>query len=176
MIIEKGTINDIDELEDLYNDLNDYLESNINYPGWIKHIYPIRQTALEGIENESLFVLKTAGRIAGSIILNHKPETAYEEADWNVSADYKDVFVVHTLVVHPHFMQRGVAFKLMTFAKEYAIRLKMRSIRLDVSVNNAAAISLYEKLGYTYIATVDLQLGYEHLKWFRLYELLLESV
>lgn len=176
MIIEKGTINDIDELEDLYNDLNDYLESNINYPGWIKHIYPIRQTALDGIQDDGLFVLKTAERIIGSIILNHKPETAYEEADWKISADYKDIFVVHTLVVHPQFLQRGVAYKLMTFAKEYAIQQKMRSIRLDVSENNAAAISLYEKLGYTYIATVDLKLGYKHLKWFRLYELLLESV
>lgn len=96
--------------------------------------------------------------------------------NWKISADYKDVFVGHTLVVHPHFMQKGVAFKLMTFAKEYAIQLKMKSIRLDVSVNNTAAISLYEKLGYTYIATVDLQLGYEHLKWFRLYELLLDTV
>ena len=35
-IIEPGTSTDIDELEKLYNELNDYLAATINYPGWIK--------------------------------------------------------------------------------------------------------------------------------------------
>ena len=35
-IIEPGTSADIDELEKLYNELNDYLAATINYPGWIK--------------------------------------------------------------------------------------------------------------------------------------------
>lgn len=32
-IIEPGTSADIDELEKLYNELNDYLAATINYPG-----------------------------------------------------------------------------------------------------------------------------------------------
>ena len=40
-IIEPGTSADIDELEKLYNELNDYLAATINYSGWIKGIYPI---------------------------------------------------------------------------------------------------------------------------------------
>lgn len=43
-LIEKGKVSDIDELERLYNDLNDYLSANTNYSGWIKGIYPIRET------------------------------------------------------------------------------------------------------------------------------------
>ena len=35
-IIEPGTSADIDELEKLYNELNDYLAATTNYPGWIK--------------------------------------------------------------------------------------------------------------------------------------------
>ena len=50
MNIRKGLISDIDNLENLYNNLNDYLEANINYPGWIKHVYPIKESAIKGIE------------------------------------------------------------------------------------------------------------------------------
>lgn len=36
--IEKGVLTDVDELEQLYNDLNDFLASDINHPGWINRI------------------------------------------------------------------------------------------------------------------------------------------
>ena len=60
-IIELGKGNDIDELENLYNDLNDYLTEGVNYPGWIKDIYPIRQNAFEGVKNGNLYVAKHNG-------------------------------------------------------------------------------------------------------------------
>lgn len=172
-MIRKSTTNDIDELEALYNDLNDHLANTVNYPGWIKHIYPVRETAIQGIEEGSLFVSVINKKIAGSVILNHTPEEAYKGVNWLIKADYKDILVVRTLVVHPDFMNQGIAHNLMSFAKEYGISQKIKSIRLDVSVNNSVAIFLYEKLGYKYIDTVDLGLEYEHLKWFKLYELLI---
>ncbi len=173
MNIRKGTPEDIDELEALYNELNDYLEVNINYPGWIKHIYPVRETAEEGIEAGNLYVAEAGAKIAGSVILSHEPESAYDQVKWGIDADYRDIVVIRTLVVHPLFMSEGIGVELMTFAEKYARQKKMKAIRLDVSVGNLAAISLYEKLGYKYIGTVDLGLPYEHLKWFKLYELLI---
>ena len=50
---EKGRIEDIDKLAELYDNLNDYLSANINYPGWIKGIYPTRQHAVEGVEGRN---------------------------------------------------------------------------------------------------------------------------
>ena len=55
---ELGKTSEIDELERLYDDLNDYLAKGINYPGWRKGIYPIRQDAANGIKNGNLFVAK----------------------------------------------------------------------------------------------------------------------
>lgn len=171
--IEIGTKEDIEQLDRLYNDLNEYLEKGINYPGWLKGVYPIRETAEMGIAENNLFVLKVKSDIAGSIILNHKPENAYNEVIWSINANKDEVIVIHTLAVHPHFMKYGVAQKLMDFAELYALQENAKSIRLDVAVQNAPAISLYEKCGYDYIGTVDLGLPYEHLKWFKLYELVL---
>ena len=87
-IIEPGTSADIDELEKLYNELNDYLAATINYPGWIKGIYPIREDAVAGVNDNMLYVARTDGRIAGSVILNHQPEKAYENVRWKMELDY----------------------------------------------------------------------------------------
>jgi ribosomal protein S18 acetylase RimI-like enzyme len=172
-IIEKGTVKEIDELERLYNDLNDYLQSGVNYPGWIKGVYPTRETAVRGIQTGNLFVLKINEEVAGSIILNHEPETAYSQVTWGIDTDYKDIIVIHTLVVHPKYMKKGIGKELMNFAKRYSIERKMKTIRLDVSIYNTPAISMYEKNGYTYVSTVDLGLNVPGLVWFKLYELVL---
>lgn len=172
-IIEKGTTKDIDELEKLYDDLNEYLESNINYPGWIKGIYPIRQTAINGIAKNNLFILRIDNEIAGSVILSHEPEEAYSQVTWGIEANYKDIIVIHTFAVHPNYMKNGLGRVLMDFAKRYSIEQKIKTIRLDVSIHNTPAIALYEKCGYRYVGTVDLGLNIPDLVWFKLYEIIL---
>lgn len=169
-IIEPGTSADIDELEKLYNELNDYLAATINYPGWIKGIYPIRKDAVAGVNDNMLYVARTDGRIAGSVILNHQPEKAYENVRWKMELDYSCIFVIHTFVVHPSFLKKGVGHALMDYSLELAQRSGIKSVRLDVYEKNFPAISLYEKCGFEYVDTVDLGLGKYGLNWFKLYE------
>lgn len=168
--IELGKETDIDELEKLYNDLNDYLAKGVNYPGWIKGIYPIRQNAMDGVKSKNLYVAKHNGTIIGSIILNHEPEAAYHTAKWKIEANYAEVFVIHTFVVHPQYMKAGIGKALMDFAEELSIKSKVKSIRLDVYEGNLPATMLYEKCGFQYIDTVDLGLRQYGLDWFKLYE------
>ena len=100
-VIESGTPADIDELEKLYDDLNDYLSATTNYPGWIKGINPIHEDAV-GIENNTLFVVRYDGKIAGSIILDHHPDEAYNSVRWKIETNYSHIFVIRTFVVHPY--------------------------------------------------------------------------
>ena len=172
-VIELGKENDIDELENLYNTINDYLAEGVNYPGWIKDIYPIRQNAIDGIKSNNLYVAKQNGEIIGSIILNHEPETAYYNVKWKIESDYSNIIVIHTFVIHPAFMKLGIGKALMDFANEYSIQSNIKSIRLDVYEKNVPAINLYEKCGFQYINTVDLGLGNHGLNWFKLYEKIL---
>ena len=57
-MIEKARFADLNKLEALYNDLNDYFTEHTNYTGWIKHIYPIRDTTQREIEANELYVLR----------------------------------------------------------------------------------------------------------------------
>ncbi|MBU3191534.1 GNAT family N-acetyltransferase [Clostridium bowmanii] len=173
IIIELGKVNDIDELEQFYNDLNDHLAKGVNYPGWLKDIYPVRQNAIDGVKRGNLYVSKHNGKIIGSVILNHEPEPAYYNATWKFESDYSDVFVVHTFVVHPKFLKCGVGKALIDFSTEHSIKLQAKSIRLDVYEGNIPAIKLYERCGFKYTDIVDLGLGSYGLNWFRLYEKLL---
>ena len=176
IVFEIGKPEDIDELEQLYNDLNDHLAKGINYPGWKKGIYPVRQNAVDGIRNGTLYTAKHNGKIVGSVILNHEPESAYHKASWQFESDYSDVFVIHTFVVHPDFMKCGVGKALMDFSIDHGIQHKAKAIRLDVYEGNTPAIPLYEKFGFRYIDTVDLGLGEYGLYWFKLYEKLLQDI
>ncbi|WP_455716866.1 GNAT family N-acetyltransferase [Anaerosporobacter sp.] len=168
--VELGNVKDIDELEQLYNELNDYLAAGTNYPGWKKDVYPIREDAAKGIEEGYLYVARYNDKIVGTIILNHEPEDAYSKANWTIEADYSDVVVVHTFVVHPDYLKEGIGQKLMEFATSHSKEMKAKAIRLDVYEKNIPAIKLYEKLGYQYIDTIDLGYGEYGLDWFKLYE------
>lgn len=171
--IELGKKSDIDELEQLYNDINDHLARGINYPGWRKDIYPVRENAVNGVAANNLYVARHNGKIAGTIILSHEPEPAYDEATWGIEAGYSEIFVIHTFVVHPDYLKCGIGRRLMDFAIEHSIKAKAKAIRLDVYENNKPAIHLYEKCGFIYIDRVDLGYREYGLEWFNLYEKLL---
>lgn len=137
-------------------------------------MYPIRDDAEQGIENGTLYVAVLKDNIVGTIILNHEPEEAYKEIKWGFEFDYSDVFVVHTFLVHPEYKQRGVGKQLMDFAEQYAKDTNIKSIRLDVYEGNLPAIQLYRKCGFQYKGNVDLGLEAIGLKWFQIYEKMID--
>ncbi|MDQ0359332.1 GNAT family N-acetyltransferase [Breznakia pachnodae] len=173
VILEKGTEKDIDELENLYNSLNDYLATHTNHPGWRKGIYPVRETAATGIKEDTLYVVRIDGVIAGSIILRQYMEPTYYEVDWDVEAELKNIFVICTFAVHPNYLRMGLGKRMMELVIEYAKTKAIRAIRLDVYEHNIPAITLYESYGFDYIDTVDLGHGEYGLDWFKLYQKIL---
>jgi len=172
--ILKGNQDDVDEVELLYNKLNDFLAAGINYPGWKKDVYPTRNDAEEGIHDDALFVAKMDNIIVGSVILNHHRETAYDKVKWLIDdPDYSHIIVIHKLAVHSDHLHHGIGEALLDFAMQFAKNSGMSSIRLDVYEKNTPAIKLYEKKGYSYIDTVDLGLREYGLNFFKLYEKLI---
>jgi len=156
--IEPGTSADTDELEKLYDELNDYLAATTNYPGWIKGVYPVREDAVAGVNDETLYVARYDGRIVGSVILNHQPEKAYENVKWKIELDHSHIFVIHTFVVYPSFCKIrsracinglfiGIGSKLRG-VKYCAVRcLREKYFRLFHCTKSS---------GFEYIDTVDL--------------------
>lgn len=168
--IRKGRMQDIDEISDLYDTVTEYLESHINYPGWKKGIYPARLDGEQAIKEGTLYVARLDGKIVGSLILNENQENGYDSVTWKTAAGSWEVFVIHTFMVHPDYLKAGIGRFLLQFAEKEAVRNGRKTIRLDVSENNAPAIRLYERMGYEYAGTADLGYGDFGLPWFKLYE------
>jgi ribosomal protein S18 acetylase RimI-like enzyme len=166
---------DLEEVARMYDLVNDYLATTINYPGWKKGIYPARRDAKESIEEASLHLVKIKDVIVGSVVLNHKPEEEFNQVKWLIDEDdYSNIIVVRTLMVHPDYLSLGIAQSLIDYTYEFAKKNGFKSIRLDVYEKNIPAIKLYEKNNYKYIDTVDLGLVEFGLKYFKLYELLVK--
>ncbi len=158
-IIEKGKASDLDELSALYDAVNEYLEGHGNKSGWKKGFYPVREDAAAGVAEGRLYVLRTAGRIAGTVIIRHQHVAGYADYDWGIDLKNDEIFVADTLAVHPNFMKSGVARRLMEFLIAFAKESGMKAARLDVNKRNTPAQGLYESLGFQRIATVDLGYG-----------------
>lgn len=171
--IRKAVEKDLDCIANLYEDVCDYLETHKNYPGWKKDIYPLRGNAEKGLAANALYVARIGGKTVGTVILSHEPEDGYRNGKWLTADDYRHIYVVHTLAVHPDFLKCGIATELLAFAERMAREEQCISIRLDVVKDNVPAESLYQKCGYRLIGTVSL--GYEAygIPWFHLYEKLL---
>lgn len=171
MQIERATTADIDEVAMLYDIINDHLAAGVNYPGWRKGEYPARPTAEAGVLEGSLYVARQDGRIVGAVILNSLQPDVYTQVHWITRAAPEEVLSIHTLVVHPDCMKMGIARRLVSFAQQLVREdKKLKTIRLDATVQNEPAIALYERSGFTYRDTVDLGLGIPGLVWFKVFE------
>lgn len=171
--IRVGIFDDVEAVVKLYDSINDYLFEHVNYPGWIKGIYPAKEDAVKGINEGSLYLVFLESELVGSFILRNKSEKAYEKAIWQKKLEDKEIYVIYTFVVSPNYLNRGIGYKVLQFVEQYGKEQGMQALRLDVYENNYPAINLYEKFNFKYIDTVDLGLEEYGLKWFKLYEKLL---
>lgn len=168
--IERACADNIEEIGELYDNLNDYLTASVNYPGWKKGVYPTKEYAEKGIKEGSLYAAWNCSKIVGTVILNHEPENGYDTVDWNFKEDCSKIYVIRTLAVHPDYLKRGIGSSLLDFSIEQAKKDGMNALRLDVYEKNLPAIRLYERHGFKYVATADLGYSSYGLNNFRLYE------
>ncbi len=78
-MIRKATFNDIEQIEDIYNE---HFKHEIEYKAFTvfkKGIYPTRKDAERAISVGALYVYEKAGSIAGSIIIDNVQPTEYAE-------------------------------------------------------------------------------------------------
>lgn len=166
--IEKES--DIDAIEHLYDDLNDYLETHENYPRWKKGVYPIREDAKEALAKDDLYVAIIDGEIAGTVVYSDEQEGAYRKVKWQMEFDVP-VITICKLAVHPQKFGCGVGKALLDYTVCIGDQRNAKAIRLDVYEENLPAIRLYEKCGFKDMGLVDLGLEELYgLKWYRVFE------
>ncbi len=153
-MIRKATRNDLDAVDRLYNELIDAKEAGLIPVIWRRGIYPSRETALEALEREDLFVMEKSGRIIGSAVINQIQDDVYAGAPWHYDVPDDQVCVLHTLMITPAEFGKGYARELLAFYEQYALGHGWPELRIDTNDRNLPAQAMYQKHGYRKICIV----------------------
>ncbi len=149
-----ATINDIDKINEIYEDIHSYEEEGKVTIGWLRNIYPTKKTALYSITKGDMFVEEDNGNIVAAAKINKEQVPEYANAKWEFDAPDEKIMVLHTLVVSPKESGKGYGTKFVDFYEKYALEHGCHYLRMDTNAKNSNARKLYKKLGYKEIGIV----------------------
>lgn len=148
----KATPDDLDALLALYDRVFTAEEAGRTSVGWVRGIYPTRQTLEEALRRNDLFLEEANGALVGAAVFNKLQSDYYAPAPWQIDARPDEVMVMHTFAIDPTFRRRGYARAMLDFYERHARKEGCRALRIDTSHLNHTALHLYAQLGYKEIA------------------------
>ena len=148
MIIRTALETDIAAIADIYEEIHAAEESGAGKTGWVRAVYPTRQTAEAALQRGDLFVAEDGGTVAGAAIINRQQVDVYHGAGWRFPAQDSEVMVLHTLVISPKASGKGRGEEFVHFYEEYARSQGCHVLRMDTNAINCRARTLYQRLGY----------------------------
>lgn len=147
-MIRKATSHDISAIAAIYDAIHDQEAQGLLTIGWEKGVYPTESTALAALQRGDLYVAEEQGQVLAAAIINHVQVDVYAMAHWSMDAAEHEVLVLHTLVVSPQVMHRGLGKAFVTFYEELARQQGCRCLRMDTNAKNERARAFYAKMGY----------------------------
>lgn len=154
-VIRLALPEDLDGVEQGYDELLLHEEQNGSTTNWKRGLYPTRAFAENALREGTLYVLRENGGISASMVLNTEQAADYQKIDWKYPAGEKEALVIHTLVIPPSQARRGLGQKMVAFALEQARAMGCASFRLDTSARNEPARRLYERCGFRYAGKAE---------------------
>ena len=139
---------DVDAIAEIYGRIFEREERGETTTGWIRHVYPTRETALAALAAGDLYVAEEDGAVAAAARINREQVPAYANAAWETEASPEQVLVLHTLVVDPARGGRGIGSAFVRFYEDMARERGCVSLRMDTNERNRAARGLYAHLGF----------------------------
>ena len=154
--IRKAIQADIPAVTAIYDHILTEEEAGRATVGWIRGVYPTRQTAQDALDAGDLFVLESDGVAAAAAKINQIQVPEYANAQWRYpDAPEGEIMVLHTLVVDPLQGGRGLGTAFVRFYEEYAREKGCPYLRMDTNEKNRSARALYARLGYQEVGIVD---------------------
>ncbi len=159
IIFRKAEAGDIDAVAKIYEAIHDEEAAGRLTTGWLRGIYPIRDTALAALDRGDLFVEEICGdgeesRIVGAAVINQVQVDVYEGAPWEYDVPDDKVMVIHCLVIDPAGYGKGYGSGFARFYEQYAAENGCEALRIDTNERNLRARAMYKSLGYKEIDIV----------------------
>lgn len=153
-MFRKADMQDLDRIAEIYDEIHTEEESGKTTIGWIREIYPTKETAKDSILKGDMFVEVQDGLIVAAAKINQEQVPVYEDAAWQYEVPEEQVMVLHTLVVSPNEKGKGYGTEFVYFYERYASEHGCGYLRMDTNARNTSARALYKKLGYEEVSIV----------------------
>ena len=168
MNYRKAYESDINAIAAIYEHTHDAEEAGLTTIGWIRSIYPKRETALAALERGDLYVavasaeemceaqrgdkfkrlMVSDGICIATAIINQLQVDVYADVDWSYAASDDEVLVLHTLAVDPAYRKCGCGRDFVAFYEKLAAEMGCKALRMDTNERNAIARRFYAGIGY----------------------------
>lgn len=147
MTIKNSKLSDVSKIFDLYSVATNYMQSK-NQVCWSE--FP-EELIVNEIEENRQWKLLIDGKIAciWATTLN-------DELIWGT--DHKEPSVyIHRIAISPDFRGQKLVKKLIDWANDFGKKQNLQYIRMDTVGLNEGLISHYEKLGFQFLGTKELE-------------------
>jgi len=147
MKIENSNLTDLIKIFDLYKIATDYMKSKnqVHWPVFSKELI------INEIEENRQWKLLINGQIAciWSTALN-------DELIWGNKSKEPSLYI-HRIATNPEFRGQNLVKKLIDWANEFGKKKKIKYIRMDTVGFNKGLIGHYEKLGFDFLGTKEIE-------------------
>lgn len=147
-MMRKAEMRDVEQVAAIFERIHDEEAAGRATTGWLRAVYPVRQTAVGAVGRGDLFVEEEDGTVVAAGIINQIQVPEYALCEWRYDAPDEKIMVLHTLVVDPAAGGRGYGKKFVRGYEAYAAGRGCPYLRMDTNERNVRARALYAKLGY----------------------------
>ncbi len=173
MILRKAKINESEKILNFYQNVIFSLKDSEFNPKWNEK-YPNLEYICSSIKKEELYVYTDEHEIISSFILNNQFDNDYNTVQWQISPKPSEITIIHTFAINSNYRQRGNSKKIFKKIKEMAMNNNQKTLRIDIVDGNDGAQKVFEKLGFKYIESIEIEHYAVGLQKFHLYEYLLK--
>lgn len=160
MHIRLADTHDLPALLDLYHEVSDAMIGTPYDCSWRRDMHPTDELIAHFVTEGLMLVACEGGMLAAAVGVDHDLGRDYG-ASWLVDVPDDKVAVIHILTVRQAFRGQGLSRKLLRACTSECHARGMVTARLDVTVNNAPAIALYESEGYVTVGRGTQEVGPE---------------
>lgn len=147
-MIRKATIADLDSILDVIIDAKQLFKKNNSTQWQDLDGYPNRETFINDLKNNLLYVYVIADKVVGVCCLMIDEEETYKKIYNGSWINLDNYCVIHRLAVKSEYYGRGIAKSLLLHCEDIAIKNKVYNIKVDTMHNNKIMHNLLTKLGY----------------------------
>lgn len=152
--IRVATSVDLPELVEMYKAICTHQPQDRYGAEWTWGDYP-SEFGLANFVRDARFVIgEQAGRIVAAGVITSGDD--YPEVDWLTKVPDDRIGVLHLLGVRPDFRSQGLATALVRATIKEARSAGLAVLHLDVLGGNLPALKLYQRCGFTTVATLTL--------------------